>query len=231
MEVYRAFVGPFPGCSSYNALCDIYRTAQPPLPDDPAQSSLDILLARDSKMFFPRSAIKKILDKPRIREILNCSCDRCKIGRESGKVRFDTLVEWVSNNGQIVLAVLIYLGHTWLIKSLGEKADKISDDNLDAVFSIIANRQPAGLPKAFKESYQCALYLFQPPRFTLGSPTLVCDDRQRFPYLNEEFVARGSFAEVYKFEIHPDYLDKDLTSKYTDRSASVSIPKCMVEYF
>jgi hypothetical protein len=225
MEIYRINEGPFPGCPSYDALRDIYRTAQPPLP---AQSPLDVLKERDSKMFFPRAAIKRILDKHRISKILDCSCKRCEIGRESNLPKFDALVNWVSQHGRIVLAILIYLGQTWLIKYLGGKADRVSDDNLDAVLGIFANQQPPGLPKHFMQSYQSALYLFQPPRFMLDSPNLIYDKHQRFPYLNEEFVAQGSFGKVYKFEIHPDYLDQQMAKKYTGWSPtnpSVSAPQ------
>jgi hypothetical protein len=226
MELYRIDEGPFPGCPSYEALRDIYRTAQPPLPP---QSPLDILKERDSKMFFPRAAIKQILNKPRISKILECKCKRCEIGRESDLLQFDALVDWVSQRGRIVLAILIYLGQTWLIKYVGGKADRVSDDNLEAVLGIFANQQqPRGLPKHFIQSYQSALYLFQPPTFMLGSPKLIYDKHRRFPYLNEEFVAEGSFGKVYKFEIHPDYLDQQMATKYTGWSAanpSVSAPQ------
>jgi hypothetical protein len=72
MDIYRTRVGPFPGCPSYNALKLIYREAQPPLPSAIENYDIDALEKRQSIMFFPRKAIKDILDEDRIKAILKC---------------------------------------------------------------------------------------------------------------------------------------------------------------
>jgi hypothetical protein len=215
MDIYRTRVGPFPGCPSHEALKDIYDVAQPPLPSDIDRCDIDVVEERQSSMFFPRKAIKDILDKPRIEIILKCNCESCTRGHESSPPKFETLVAWVVDHGRILLAILIYLGHTWLINSLGQRSDRISDENLEAVLNVISERRPVGLSPNFKRSYKSALRLFQPRKFTMGSPTFSYSHQDRFPYLNTKSIAKGSFGEVFSFEIHPDYIDDKVLEKYS----------------
>jgi hypothetical protein len=204
--------------------------AQPPLSADIERCDIDAMEERQSIMFFPRIAIKNILSKARIETILKCECDSCKQGRESSPPKFDMLVTWVMDHGKILLAILIYLGHTWLIKSLGGKADRISDGNLDAVLTVISERRPVGLSPNFKTSYRTALRLFQPRTFTMGSPTFSYTPQDRFPYLNTKplSIANGSFGEVFSFEIHPDYIDKEVLEKYTQSEWSQATTKVSI---
>ena len=128
--------------------------------------------------------------------------------------KFESLVDWVMEN-KILLAILIYLGHTWLVKSLKEKGDKITHGNLDAVSNVISERQFVGLRQNFDKYYKSALYLFRPPKFATGKPTFSYDDRDRFPYLKNKLVGRGSMGKVFKVKIHPDYIDQKLVDIYT----------------
>jgi hypothetical protein len=198
------------------------------LPVDIERCDIDALEERQSIMFFPRTAIKDILSKARIEKILKCECASCEQGRESSPPKFDSLVTWVMDHGKILLAILIYMGHTWLMKSFGGKVDRISDDNLDAVLTVISERRPVGLSPSFKKSYRAALRLFQPRTFTMGSPTFSYTPQDRFPYLHTKSIAKGSFGEVFSFEIHPDYIDKEVLEKYTQSDWSQATTKVSI---
>jgi hypothetical protein len=229
MDIYRTRVGPFPGCPSYDALKLIYREAQPPLPSAIENYDIDALEKRQSIMFFPRKAIKDILDEDRIKAILKCDCVICVKGREFSPPRFKDLVHWVENHGKVLLAILIYLGHTYLMKTLGGETDRVSDDRLEAVPGVLSSlsRRPVGMSPNFHTSYKSALHLFQPRTFTMGSPSFRYGEKDRFPYLNEKSIDQGSFGEVFQFEIHPDYLDKSIDEKFKEWSptkTTVSIP-------
>ena len=218
MEIYRTFHGPFPGCASYEPLLAIYRTGLPALPvtGDLEDVSVYELRERDSKMFFPRTDIQKILDEDVVRNVLNCTCFRCKDRREKNSSEFDVLVRYVSNHARILLAILIYIGHSSWINVF--KKGRYGDDNLDGFLFHVSNHAPLGLSPGFKGSFQAALDLFRPPIFTMGAPKFNYEQNQRFPYINDELCGEGTSGTVRRFEIHDDYLDKSLrkvASKYT----------------
>lgn len=202
----------------------MYRIALPKLPvDDIVDASLEHLTQRDSKMFFPRKAVEAILNMDTIREVLECNGESCcRRGRENNLADFEVLVPWVFNHAQTLLAVLIYLGHTAWINYFSK--GHIGDDNLDRVITFIDETHPAGLSPGFVRSYQNTLDLFRPAIFVMGEPRFAYQDHQRFPYIKDEFFQKGSFGEVRRFEIHPDYLDSSLAKvaeKYSHPSALV----------
>jgi hypothetical protein len=226
MEVYRTIHGPFPGCPSHDVLQSMYRIALPKLSaDDITECSLEALKKRDSKMFFPKREIEAILGEKQIEMVLKCSCDRCVGGRENSIPDFQVLVKWVTKHARLLLAILIYLGHTRWIKEFTAKG--IGDEDLHKVITFISSRRPVGLSPGFKKSYETTLDLFSPPVFVMGDPKFNYDDNQRFPYLNDTHHKEGSFGKVRRFEIHPDYLDPSLQSialKYAPPSAGGTGP-------
>ncbi|KAI9744084.1 MAG: hypothetical protein M1818_002236 [Claussenomyces sp. TS43310] len=219
MEIYRTFIGPFPDCRSYDALREIYRTALPAIqPVDPAECTLDTLKKRDDKMFFPQETLKNLLNAARIRLILDCKCVKCEPHRESNLSQFEELVDWVSRRAPILLAILIYIGHPWMIKSLTKSS--CTDQNLGDVTA--GHRHLNGASEIFKDAYRKAYDLFRPAVFIMGAPAFAYEDYERFPYMRDEFHAKGSFGEVWKFEIHPDYIDESLRVKYPQLKQSVN---------
>ena len=228
MEIYRTIHGPFPGCASYQPLLAIYRTALPALPinGNLDEISVDVLRERDSKMFFPRSGIHEILQELVVRDVLDCTCNRCKDRREKNRSEFDVLVRYVFNRARVLLAMLMYLGHAdWI--NVFKKAE-FGDENLDGFLSYVSNHPPPGLSPGFIKSFESAFDLFRPPIFTMGTPKFSYEYHQRFPYINDEECGKGSSGTVRKFEIHDDYLDSSLrkvASKYTlSEKGSVSRP-------
>ena len=193
--------------------------------DDITECSLEALKKRDSKMFFPRREIEAILSEEQIERVLKCNCARCVDGRENSLPDFQALVKWVTKHARLLLAVLIYLGHTRWIKEFTARG--ISDADLHKVITSISSRRPVGLSPGFKKSYETTLDLFSPPVFVMGDPKFNYDDNQRFPYLNDTHHKEGSFGKVRRFEIHPDYLDPSLQSialKYAPPSAKGTGP-------
>ena len=162
-------------------------------------------------MFFPGGALKALLDESTIRDVLSCSGEGCcGHAREKNLSNFEVLLTWVFNHARTLLAILIYLGHSTWINTFRERS--IDDENLDRVITFINNQvqQPAGLSRGFAKSFEKTLDLFRPPVFVMGNPKFTYGDNQRFPYIDDQPCGKGSFGHVYKFVIHPDYLDKTL---------------------
>jgi hypothetical protein len=222
MEIYRTINGPFPGCPSYGVLQRLYQSALPKLKLDIADCSLEQLTERDSKMFFPKSAIYTVLDKETVETVLGCTKECCKARAERSKTEFPTLVNWVMNDARTLLAILIYLGHTQWINTF--KANQLNNNNLDRLITFVANHKPSGLSSGFSRSYERTLDLFRPPVFVMGQPIFTYEDNQRFPYINDEYKAKGSFAEVRKFLIHPDYLDGSVKEIFAKKIYSSPSP-------
>jgi len=223
MDIYRTFHGPFPGCASYEPLLAIYRTALPALPDtqELEDASVEKLQERDSKMFFSRTEIRKVLEENVVRDVLSCGCNRCNDRLERNISEYEVLVRYVFNRARILLAILIYLGHASWTNVFTNGG--YGDENLDGLLSYIQNHSPAGLSPGFARTFQSALNLFRPPIFAMGTPRFNYDEHQRFPYINDELCGVGSSGTVRRFEIHDDYLDKSLievASKYTQSEGS-----------
>ena len=83
----------------------------------------------------------------------------------------------------------------------------------------------------FLEDFGAALDLFRPPTFRLDQRSNNYHDHCRFPFLEDSFHSRGSFGEVRKIVIHPDYLDDsvaEVMDKYTTDQVYTSSMKSNV---
>ena len=222
MDTYRVSHGPPRECVARSFLPDILGVGEPAV--DLKNPLVDKLQERDQVLFFPNKAIHELFrpkhDTNPVKSILECKCERCRKGYGGRNLlERDPLVDRIVERPlTVLLAILIFIGHTHLIGHFASH-DRIDDSSLDSVTEYIRDKE--NLEKwqkllslhgieGFCRFYNSARNLFQPPTFSMGKPTAQYLSTQRMPFLNDEFHDRGSSGKVYKFNIHPDYLDEEI---------------------
>ena len=222
MDTYRVLNGPPRECFSQSLLPRILGVGQPAI--DLKHPTLDILQEREQVLFFPHKAINELFrpkhDINPVNSILSCRCERCRKGLggrnliEQGPLA-DRIVERPLT---ILLAILIFIGHTHLIGHFASH-DRIDDSSLDSVTEYIRSEEnlekwqkllPLHGVEGFCKLYNSARNLFQPPTFSMDRPTAQYLSTQRMPFLDDQLHDRGSSGKVYKFNIHPDYLEEEI---------------------
>lgn len=236
MELYRKVHGPHPGCNSHALLQDILATGEPEV--DVENPRIVDLLDREQILFYPKSKIKSLLgDATAIKSILGCRCETCRKHLEMSDSDRDEIISAILNPKRpkiLLLAILVYLGRGYMIRQLSRR-DGIDDSALDLtpqrlnestwakLFDtpvVDGSISPEGVQKmnAFLENYGFAVDLFNAPVFSTLKPwTHEYSKGRRFPYLNDQPHSRGSFGEVRKFNIHPDYLEVDEAVEQKER--------------
>ena len=207
------------GCEGLKHLRGILEAGQPPV--DVNEASIQELQDREKIVFYPAD-VKDILKKA-VRDILYCRCDRCKVARGTTGTETDIRVEATLKHCTLLLAILIYLARPDLIHIFVRR--EVTDTTLLSVPTVLedkeANFQTLFSPqtvRSFCDKFRQALTLFQPVSFALNQPSREYQRERRFPFLNDEFHASGSFGEVWKFDIHPDFLSTEIkqTEWYRD---------------
>jgi hypothetical protein len=212
MDIYRMLQrGAVPGfnfpCSCDKWLHKLYRTAQPSVLRDDRALPLSDLLKLEPKLFFPASAIDRLVSIEMLDDVSLCKCDYCSTQRSterdgySGNERRKMLKEIVeerqgNNWRKVLVAILLYIGE---IPSLYKVYGKLlSADGIDSIANL-------DIPGDIKENFQSASMLFRPEHLSLDRSTRHFPPMTRLPFLNEEVCGAGSFGVVTKVEIHPDY--------------------------
>ena len=224
MDTYRVLHGPPLDCVAQSFLRRIHEVGQPPI--DLKHSTLDELQDRDRVLFFPHKAIHELFrpknDTNPVRSILECKCKRCRKDHGRNLMERVPLADRIVERPlTVILAILIFIGHTHLIR-LFASHNRINDNSLDSVTEYIRSEENAkelssllslhGI-EDFCKLYKSARNLFQPPTFSIGKPTEHYFSTQRMPFLNDQIHDRGSSGKVYKFNIHPDYLDEEIKNE------------------
>lgn len=220
MDAYRALHGPDPDCTTWPFLAKIYEVGQPPI--DFSKPSVDQLQERDQLLFFPQGAVRDIFrphnDTHPVREILECPCNKCKRGGSRNQAELEALTPKIEQKSTILLAVLIYIGHGYLIRHFGS-SDRIRDGSFDSVTSYLTRDENLAKSKAILHSedieafcklYDSAVNLFQPPKFSMEGPTTPYETAYRMPFTKDLPHAHGASGKVHKFNIHEDYLDQKI---------------------
>ena len=220
MDSYRILQGPPQDCQSYPFLKSIMDLALPKI--DPELATLEDLQERDRVMFFPHKQIYALLnsdvDANPIRSILECKCKFCceKHGTRNMTERVQHVHQIVEKPMIILLAILIYIGHAPLIGHFATY-HRISDTSLDSVTDTVRSKEEIKkfrkllAPRSidmFCNLYNSAKNMFQPAEFRVNSPTMYYLNTHRMPFMDEIEHDRGSSGKVYKFNIHPDFLDE-----------------------
>ena len=223
MDAYRAVYGPPAGCITWPYLREILQVAQPRI--NLEKASVDRLQEREQLLFFPQGAVREIFRSKNegepVKEILGCRCDRCRRCKSPKNSELEEVASRILKESTILLAILIYVGHGYLIRQFGSN-DRIKDASPDAVTTVLKARDniersqrilrvddEAGV-ETFCQLYHSARNLFLPPTFCLGGPTTRLGDTYRMPFLEDLPHAHGQSGKVRKFNIHEDYLDQQI---------------------
>ena len=219
MDLYRIKYGPPPTCICHGYLRRILEAGQPSIDID--CTTVQELQEREQRLFYPEEDITSIFeDQNEVKNILACRCSRCRDSRGAESVmEMPKRANWIlTSPSKLLLGILIYLGRGALIHELARN-DSTNDLDIGSVPSRLKERASslkANFPDPngeravdqFCSMFQSALYLFKLPKFRLDHPSFSYDDHKRFPFLRDQFHARGSFGEVRKFDIHEQYLDR-----------------------
>ena len=232
MDHYRITNGPPLNCKSLSYLPRILEYALPKT--NVNEDSFQTLQSREGVVFYPED-VMDVLQRKDGEILLSCQCERCKTSRHTSKVENESRINSVfdaRDPSKLLLIILIYLGRADLIHELvkgGVKdaclrdAPKVlqkGEANLERLFSA-PNTQTI---KQFCDKYDEALDIFQPVTFKLGSQYIEYNRTKRFPFLDDQHHALGSFAEVRKFDILPEYLAKEIVeAKWYKELSKVSI--------
>ena len=216
MDMYRGLHELPSDCVAQSFLPKIFDLGQPPI--DLKECTVDELQERDRVLFFPHKAIHELF-RPKdntnpIRSILECTCKRCGKGGGRNMTEWRPLADKIIEGPlTVLLAILIFIGHAHLIRHFASH-DRNNDDSLDSVIEFIRNEKNAEKwthgTEEFCKIYNLARNLFQPPTFSMGEPTARYLSTQRMPFLDDQIHDKGSSGKVYKFNIHPDYLDEEI---------------------
>ena len=229
MHHYRQTYGPFSGCSSYQYLSKLLSIRQPEI-----TLRIKDIQSNQETVFFPRSRVREILGKKdAIDDILQCRCPRCKKHLVSTSGDAEEISQSILSRNHpkvLLLAILIYLGYSYLIKFLALQAE-IHDSALSieerllerddfpdlmpigsaAINSAMRRRAEA---KLFLDNYRQVRMFFDLPVFNTSERwTQRWDDDYRFPFLDDQKHGEGAFGQVFKFNIHPEYLN-DIDANY-----------------
>ncbi len=222
MDTYRVLHGASPDCSAQTFLPRILDIGQPAI--DLEHPTVDTLQERDQVLFFPQKEIHELFrskdDANPVDLILACKCKACRKSRGKGNlIERNLLAHKIAERPlTVLLAILIFIGQAHLIRHFASH-DRIDDTSLDSVTEYI--RSDENLEKwqkllslhgieGFCKFYNSARNLFQPPTFSMGKPTAQYLNTQRMPFLDDQIHDRGSSGKVYRFNIHPDYLDEEI---------------------
>ena len=188
------------------------------------------IIDRQESTFFPKNEVRKVLENGEVLEdILRCRCDQCRrylimSASDSKEIAHSILS---SDRPKVVLlAILLYLGRSFLIRYFAQQ-DSVHDAALVIDPKILsakdfpdllalgsqsnqASSQSSEQQEWFLENYHLARMLFDPPAFrTKDKWTFNYPEDCRFPFLDDQKHGEGSFGEVFKFNIHRDYLSVD----------------------
>ena len=221
MDTYRVTHALPPQCVAQSFLSRIIRVGQPAI--DLKHPTVDNLQEREQVLFFPHKAIHELFRPNQstnpVKLILECTCTRCRgYGGRNVLERGPLADRIVERPLTVLLAILIFIGHTHLIRHFASH-DRIDDSSLDSVTEYIRSEENSGKwqqllslhgVEGFCKFYNSARNLFQPPTFSMGRPTAHYLSTQRMPFLDDQIHDRGSSGKVFKFNIHPDYLDDEI---------------------
>ena len=228
MDYYRHVHGPSPGCRSHEYLIRILAVGEPRVVRAPLR--IKDTLDRQDSLFFPKEEVRKVLESEEVLEwILRCRCPQCEkyLKMSSGESKEIARSILSPDHPKVVLlAILIYLGRVYIIRYLAQRDsvhdaalaiehDMLSADGFPDLSGSGKQSQEAWSQSKedkdwFLDDYHLARTLFDPPAFrTKDKWTFNYPPDCRFPFLDDQKHGEGSFGEVYKFNIHRDYLDVD----------------------
>ena len=200
------------------------------------------LQRQEELVFYPKDEVNKILNSTlSVRDILDCRCPVCERHLRARTIEQDEILQATLNPKSpkvIILAILIYLGKSFVIKWLSRR-NGLHDQSPRLDSTILSTKEWAELLSCevehkeldkrglderacFLDNYAFVVELFNPPTFRTEDWTFEYSESTRFPFLDDQWHRNGSFGEVRKFSIHKSYLDihGNLEGKRWDPSSS-----------
>ena len=207
MELYRVLSTPLPqsDCFCDQYLRELYQRACPELPSSPEDLDLERLVEAEAKIFFPSRAVYNFIigTQELLENITNCPCSSCTSHMPSSRERIALLKQCRDSpkNASLIVANLIYLRETRMLYKISVSTDFRGQ----GIGEVMLAEYPI-----FQKNFARTKALFKPPTLRLGHTESHYEPGTRFPYINEENCGGGSFGVVTKFEIHEDYIDKQV---------------------
>jgi len=248
MELYRQIYGPHQSCHSLEFLAQILRKGIPDV--NTAYPRIDDLQKRERIVFYPSSRMRELFaNEATVTKILECRCATCIRHLRFSRTDLDEMVKSVLDKRKpkvILLAVLVYLGRSYMIKVLSRfvglddtelrslRRSTLAESTWAELLDTEAkagslSREGSRVLDCFLENYESVVNLFSLPEFSTRSAwTCEYSSGQRFPFIDEEAHREGSFGEVRRFNIHSDYLD--IEDKYSKNLWYTSETKVSVSY-
>jgi hypothetical protein len=203
--------------------------------------------------FFPRNGVKTILDEKAIPDILNCSCPQCSqfFGKpifthpESIiKVLVDKKEGELKENGILLLAILVWMGPSFLIRLLFSNDAIPRSISQDTIAWTLRQRGKQVFTdqakiEEFITAYTTVALQFDLPCFKWDQNCNFKDYSRRtvFPYINEkEPRDHGSPGTVViKYRIHSDHMEKafreNIEFQNKQASALLSVYVCTIRIY
>ena len=218
MDLYLEVNGSPSNCQGHKYRRLILELGQPKV--DVNRTSIQDLQDLSRITFYP-TEVTRIFERSSVNDILSCGCLYCKASRTTTPTERYIRADAILNEKRpckLVLAVLIYLARTDLIHDLirGNVTDtsphptarKVLRDKYGGPNGTLRSQQTVD---QFSDKLEEAWALFHPVRFSLNQLSHEYGKDCRFPFLDDQGHASGSFGEVRKFNIHPDFLDDEIT--------------------
>jgi hypothetical protein len=216
MDYYRLRCPPYSGCKSIEYTPKLLECAYPPL-EDSSSNLFEEAKRREEFLFFSQKELRtRFKDEDVIEDILACSCDGCP-GRSLDNERVRRTILDAKNEQWLILVMLIYLGklhifHKWVA---GNPSDiwslpkfLLDEPELDPLFKSLTER------RLFWAAYRRTEHMFRPQKLMMSDDWLqpfheLRDPDIRFPYVDDLSFrfTRGSFGQLTKFSIPPEYVD------------------------
>ena len=195
-----------------------------------ASAIADEEISETDKKFFPKSQLRRRLNKETIYEVLKCRCDSCTSRRDDHNLDLDAAAQQIASQNSVLFALLLYIECPQLITIFLRKAyDDAQLENDQGIPPDYVRRQlwpcynarypddSKRLAKAFAEH----TFKFVVPPFT-DEPYSVYGPSNRLPFINEKPLGRrtddgiiqqeGVSGNVYAFRVSDEYRNLTVSS-------------------
>ena len=179
-----------------------------------------------NKYLYPKSKLKNLLTVPRIREVLGCSCTRCKTRNSYNGLDISETSEEIVESALVLFALLVFIKcpqfiHSFLQLERGDKyfedlSLKLSSNELYSQYwPTYHSQQPTKSHRLADELCERRHSFFIPS--ITDDPYTAYDKSTILPFVNEKRLCvkddegktidhgQGGFGQVFTFEILEEY--------------------------
>ena len=197
-----------------------------------ASAIADEEIPETDKKFFPKSQLRRHLNKETIYEVLNCRCDSCTSRRDdhAHNLDLDTFAQQIASQSSVLFALLLYIECPQLITIFLRKAyddsrlendQKISPNYVRRQFWPCYDERHPHDSERLAKAFAAHIFKFVVAPFT-DEPYSVYGPLTRLPFINEKPLGRrthngtiqqeGAFGNVYAFRVSDEYRNLTVSS-------------------